>query len=109
VIVWGSAPTRHDPGLGIELAHSSRGGWRRVLARIRQVTPSGHPYERFGAGRPVAHWGGRYIWQVPGARKLLVGWGKLDGPGTARDAEIELLAHFRELHNGRMPFATLIG
>ena len=66
-------------------------------------------YERFGAGRPAAHWGGRYIWQIPSARKPHVAWRPLSRQGTARDAEIELLAHFRELHDGHAPSANLTG
>jgi hypothetical protein len=64
-------------------------------------------YARFGAGQPTAHWGGRYIWQIPAAQSLLAAWRALNGPSRARDDEIRLLGRFRELHDGRLPFANL--
>ena len=67
-------------------------------------------YARFGAGEPVAHWGGRYIWQLADADELLVAWRPLGaGAATARAEEITLLARFAELHDGRRPFANLTG
>ncbi len=64
-------------------------------------------YARFGAGEPVAHWGGRYIWQLPDSENLLVAWHEIGWVETARDYERRLLARFRELHDTRLPFANL--
>lgn len=64
-------------------------------------------YARFGAGEPVAHWGGRYIWQLADADELLVAWHCITWVETARDYEKRLLARFRELHDGELPFANL--
>ena len=67
-------------------------------------------YSRFGAGDPVAHWGGRYIWQLVDADGLLVAWRPLgEGVPTARNDEIDLLVRFAALHDGRRPFANLTG
>lgn len=66
-------------------------------------------YGRFGAGEPIAHWGGRFIWQLAEADRLLVAWHTLTWNETARDYEKRLLARFGELHDGRRPFANLIG
>jgi len=64
-------------------------------------------YGRFGAGEPVAHWGGRYIWQLAESADLLVAWHAISWPEPARGYEKRLLAHFAGLHDGRRPFANL--
>ena len=66
-------------------------------------------YARFGAGEPVAHWGGRLIWQLADSAQLLVAWRPLSSPGTARDLERQLLARFAKVHDGRRPLANLTG
>lgn len=66
-------------------------------------------FARFGAGEPVRHWGGRYIWQLSDARTLLVAWHVITWGEHARDYEKRLLAHFARLHDGRRPFANLSG
>lgn len=66
-------------------------------------------YGRFGAGEPVGHRGGRLIWQLEDANRLLVAWHVVTWDETARDYERRLLAHFAELHVGRRPFANLTG
>ena len=62
-------------------------------------------FARFGAGEPVAHWGGRLIWQFADADELLVAW----RPGSDRELEKLLLARFAELYAARRPFANLTG
>jgi hypothetical protein len=66
-------------------------------------------YGRFGAGEPVGHRGGRLIWQLADADKLLVAWHVVTWDETARDYERRLLARFAELHDGHRPFANLTG
>jgi hypothetical protein len=66
-------------------------------------------FARFGAGEPVGHWGGRYIWQLEESGALLVAWHAVSWDETARGYEKRLLTHFGRLHGGARPFANLTG
>lgn len=61
---------------------------------------------RFGQGSHVGHRGGRLIWQLRGADRLLVCWKEVadDDP---REFEKELIAAFKSVHGDRRPFANL--
>lgn len=61
-------------------------------------------YLRFGDGKPVCHWGGRYIWQLADAQELIFCWMPVDGDPDA--VETEMICRFRE-HYGSRPFANL--
>lgn len=61
-------------------------------------------YADFGAGKPVGHWGGRLIWQLPAVDRLIVGWKATPGRVPA-DVEREHIAAFRHIH-GKPPFAN---
>ena len=45
-------------------------------------------YLRFGDGRPVGHWGGRYIWQLADAQELIFCWMPVDGDPDAVETEM---------------------
>jgi hypothetical protein len=60
--------------------------------------------ERYGCGEPVAHQGGRYLWQLAEHGRLQVAW-RLDDHPVA--AEAALLEEF-EFAFGRLPFANLV-
>jgi hypothetical protein len=66
-------------------------------------------FARFGAGEPVGHWGGRYIWQLSDSDELLVAWHEISWVEQARQYEKRLLARFGELHGVVRPFANLTG
>ena len=68
-----------------------------LRARLRQ-------YRAFGAGRPVGHWGGRYIWQLTDPLQLRVCWKATDS--APEGEESALLQSFVNQH-GQLPFANL--
>lgn len=70
-----------------------------LCRRVRQ-------YRDFGSGRPVGHWGGRYVWQLADSSDLLVAWRRCRKGETSRGLEAGLLAEFHTEH-GRLPFANL--
>jgi hypothetical protein len=60
---------------------------------------------RFGEGKNVAHWGGRYVWQLADAYDLKVAW------KVCKDAvrqEVALLSAFEAKHEAP-PFANVAG
>lgn len=58
----------------------------------------------FGAGKPIGHWGGRLIWQLPNIEALRVAWKETPGRVPV-EVEAELIAAFRHSH-GKPPFAN---
>jgi hypothetical protein len=63
-------------------------------------------YARFGAGEPIGHWGGRYIWQLEDSAELLVAWKRCSEGQTAAGLEREILGQFKQVH-GCLPFANI--
>ncbi len=62
-------------------------------------------YIRFGQGRVVAHYGGRFIWQLKDHRALLLAWMPTADEDPA-GVEARLQSAFVERY-GRLPFANL--
>ena len=63
-------------------------------------------YLRFGAGQPVGHWGGRYIWQLQDHEDLEFCW-KAMPTGDPDQMESQLIDLFKQQHGGKRPFANL--
>ena len=59
---------------------------------------------RYGRGEPVAHRGGRSLWQLAEPHRLQVAWRLEDDPVLA---ERQLLEEFEETY-GQLPFANLV-
>ena len=68
-----------------------------LQSRLRQ-------YMQFGQGRPIGHWGGRFIWQLKNNRELVVCWKQINE--NPRNVEIALLREFITEYS-RLPFANL--
>jgi hypothetical protein len=85
--------------LYIGKADAGRSGRRGLRKRLSELLD-------FGAGRPIGHKGGRYLWQVGGSSEFVVCW--REDP-TPRASETALLAEFKGAHDGTRPFANLIG
>lgn len=62
-------------------------------------------YRRHGAGEPIGHWGGRYVWQLTDSNELLVCWRVTSG-AEAEATETALLDDFKAQF-GALPFANL--
>jgi hypothetical protein len=63
-------------------------------------------YAKFGAGRPIGHWGGRYIWQLSDSDQLLVAWKACGEDETPGHLEAHLAGRFKKIY-GRLPFANI--
>jgi hypothetical protein len=100
-----------DPTVAVQVLEASWVAASRVIyigkadvakRRLKQ-------FAAFGAGDPVGHWGGRYIWQLADSDELLVAWHSISWSELAREYEKRLLARFAALHGGARPFANLTG
>lgn len=62
-------------------------------------------YVLFGYGKPVAHRGGRFIWQLENSKNLIVCWKEVVGDNP-RELEKELILNFSNKHT-KKPFANM--
>ena len=64
-------------------------------------------YMKFGKGKNIGHWGGRYIWQIKESDDLIIAYKILDADNPVIE-EQKLINKFKNHYNGRLPFANLI-
>jgi hypothetical protein len=76
----------------------SRGGNATLRSRL-------FAYMEFGRGRPVGHWGGRYIWQLACSSDFVVSWRPTPGQAPVM-VERGLIQQFKGIY-GMYPFANL--
>lgn len=89
---------KHVDVVYIGKATPGRDGRRGLRQRLDE-------YRRIGAGEPVGHWGGRFIWQLGDSRDLLVAWKETPGE-DAGTVESRMLAEFIADFDV-LPFANL--
>jgi hypothetical protein len=74
------------------------------IGKADQLRRRVRDFADFGAGKPIGHWGGRLIWQLPAVSDLLVAWKATPGR-VSREVEAELIRSFRSAY-GKPPFAN---
>ena len=62
---------------------------------------------QFGRGAPVGHWGGRLVWQLEDAERLVVCWKPVTDHRDPGAVETALIRSFKLAHGGRRPFGNL--
>lgn len=103
-----------DPNMPTAVVKSNYISGSRVIYIGKAGSPTGKAtlhsrlsqYLRFGQGKNVGHWGGRFIWQLKDHSDLVICW-KSTPDSDPREIEKSLIRQFI-LQFGRKPFANLV-
>jgi hypothetical protein len=95
-----------DPTVSVDLLREKWVGGAPVvyIGRAKSLRARLRLLVRYGSGEPVAHRGGRYLWQLVDHRSLRVAWRVEAEPVRA---EAELIDAFAAVHRA-LPFANLV-
>ncbi len=98
-----------DPNVGINELEANwvEGTCVVYIGKASSLAKRLEQYLRFGEGKPVGHWGGRYIWQLADAKELLFCWLPLPSTMDPEEIEHELISTFRAQYWDCRPFANL--
>lgn len=98
---------RKDPNVSLEeLAKNWIKGEHIVyIGKADQLNRRLKELLKFGQGEDVAHWGGRFIWQIKEAQNLVICWKYT--VNKPEKVEKEMIQAFKSEHNGERPFANL--
>jgi len=79
-------------------------GYKRPLRILKNRISE---YLKFGQGKPVGHYGGRYIWQIQEHQDLVLCWRPcINDKEDPKMIESDLLGEFKAIY-GKSPFANL--
>jgi hypothetical protein len=88
---------------GAGLLYVGRASGPGVRSRLRQRLKR---FLRFGHGSVVAHWSGRFIWQMREPSRLVLAWRVCDEGEDPARLGADLLSRFEQQY-GVLPFANL--
>lgn len=90
---------------GVELVYLGKASAGTTASRGLRKRVS--EFIQFGQGKPVGHWGGRYVWQIQNPGQLRIAWKAIED-ADPRDEEKAHLESFKE-EFGHLPYANLRG
>ncbi len=96
-----------DPNVGLSVLQENwvNGSIVLYIGKATSLRKRLNQYFKFGQGKNIGHYGGRYIWQLKHASSLIVCWKPINGE-EPRQAESRLIQKFVNKF-GKRPFANL--
>ena len=97
---------RKDPNVNLKTlqSHWVSGANELYIGKADNLRKRVRSMLKFGSRKPVAHWGGRLIWQLRNSWDLLLCWAEHPTPEIE---EARRLDKFSKTHGQLLPFANL--